>query len=238
MTLEDAIYLTMKNDVTVCLYDSIQLWEQQSSVNPNMPLRGLMYFAREYDGWLAANQKDIYGRKLIKIPAPKFYVLYNGEERVPEREEYRLTDAFEHLSPGYEWTAYVININSGNNPQLMEKCKVLNDYTEFITQIRNHQKEGKPIQQAVDEAMKYCIEHDFLKTYLLKNRGEVMAMILTEYNEKLHNKTLKEEGIEIGKKQMITLANTIFKLYRKGRSYEEIARIMGISIEQIREMLD
>lgn len=238
VTLEDAIYLTMKNDVAVCLYDSINLWEQQSSVNPNMPLRGLMYFAREYDGWLAANQKDIYGRKLVKIPTPKFYVLYNGEEQMPEREEYRLTDAFEHLSPGYEWTAYVININCGNNPRLMEKCKVLNDYSEFITQIRSHQKEGKSIQQAVDEAVKYCIEHDFLKTYLLKNRGEVMAMILTEYNEKLHNKTLKEEGIEIGKKQTVTLANTIFKLYRKGKSYEEIASTMGISIEQIREMLD
>ena len=71
VTLDDAIYLTMKNDVAVCLYDSINLWEQQSSVNPNMPLRGLMYFAREYDGWLAANQKDIYGRKLVKIPDPK-----------------------------------------------------------------------------------------------------------------------------------------------------------------------
>ena len=115
VTLEDALYLTMKNDVAVCLCDSINLWEQQSSVNPNMPLRGLMYFSKEYEGWLSANQKYIYGEKLIKIPAPKFYVLYNGEEQMPEREEYRLTDAFEHPSPGYEWTAYMVNINSGNN---------------------------------------------------------------------------------------------------------------------------
>ena len=136
VTLEDALYLTMKNDVAVCLCDSINLWEQQSSVNPNMPLRGLMYFSKEYEGWLSANQKYIYGEKLVKIPAPKFYVLYNGEKQMPEREEYRLTDAFEHPSPGYEWTAYMVNINSGNNPQLMKRCKVLNDYTEFITQIR------------------------------------------------------------------------------------------------------
>ena len=73
----------------------------------------LMYFSKEYEGWLSANQKYIYGEKLVKIPAPKFYVLYNGEEQMPEREEYRLTDAFEHPSPGYEWTAYVVNINSG-----------------------------------------------------------------------------------------------------------------------------
>ena len=230
------------------------MWEKQSSVNPNMPLRGLMYFSKEYEGWLSANQKYIYGEKLVKIPAPKFYVLYNGEEQMPEREEYRLTDAFEHPSPGYEWTAYVVNINSGNNPQLMKSCKVLNDYTEFITQIRERQKEGKNIEEAVNEAMKYCIENDCLKTYLLKNRGEVMSMILTEYDEKLHSKTLKEEGIEIGtargieigttrgieigKKQTVALANTIFKLYKVGRSYEEIARSLGISIEQIRELLD
>ena len=250
VTLEDAIYLTMKNDVAVCLCDSINLWEQQSSVNPNMPLRGLMYFSKEYEGWLSENQKYIYGEKLVKIPAPKFYVLYNGEEQVPEREEYRLTDAFEHPSPGYEWTAYMVNINSGNNPQLMKNCKVLNDYTEFITQIRERQKAGCSIEEAVNEAMKYCIENDCLKTYLLKNRGEVMSMILTEYDEKLHSKTLKEEGkeegieigttrgIEIGTKRTVALANTIFKLYRAGRSYEEIAKTLGISIEQIRELLD
>ena len=157
---------------------------------------------------------------------------------MPEREEYRLTDAFEHPSPGYEWTAYMVNINSGNNPQLMKSCKVLNDYTEFITQIRERQKAGKTIEEAVNEAMKYCIENDCLKTYLLKNRGEVMSMILTEFDEKLYKKTLLEEGIERGTKQTVALANTIFKLYRAGRSYEEIARNLGVSIEQIRELLD
>ena len=157
-----------------------------------------------------------------------------------------MTDAFEHPSPGYEWTAYMVNINSGNNPQLMKSCKVLNDYTEFITQIRERQNAGKTIEEAVNEAMKYCIENDCLKTYLLKNRGEVMSMILTEFDEKLYKKTLLEEGIErgtargieIGKKQTVALANTIFKLYRTGRSYEEIARSLGVSIEQIRELLD
>ena len=124
----------------------------------------------------------------------------------------------------------------------MKSCKVLNDYTEFITQIRERQKAGKTIEEAVNEAMIYCIENDCLKTYLLKNRGEVMSMILTEYDEKMYKKTLLEEGIErgigIGKKQTVALANTIFKLYRAGRSYEEIARSLGISIEQIRELLD
>ena len=124
----------------------------------------------------------------------------------------------------------------------MKSCKVLNDYTEFITQIRERQKAGKTIEEAVNEAMIYCIENECLKTYLLKNRGEVMSMILTEFDEKLHSKTLKEEGIEerieIGTKLSVALANTIFKLYRTGRSYEEIARSLGVSIEQIRELLD
>lgn len=205
ITLEDTLYMTMKNDVSVCLYGNINLWEHQSTINPNMPLRGLLYFAKQYEGWIASHRKDIYSRKLLKIPTPQFYVLYNGTELRPEHEEYHLTEAFEHPVHGYDWTAHVLNINFGNNPQLMNACSTLAEYAELIHQIRTRQKSSASIENAVHQAVKYCIKNNILKTYLLKNESEVMSMILTEYDEELHNETLREEGREDGIEEGIKL---------------------------------
>ena len=233
VTLEDTLYMTMKNDVSVCLYGNVSLWEQQSTINPNMPLRGFLYFAREYEGWLASHEKDIYSRKLLKIPAPQFYVLYNGEVPRPEREEYHLIDAFEHPVKGYDWTAHVLNINPGNNQNLMDACSTLAGYTKLIQQIRTRQKSGDSIESAVHQAVKYCIKNDILKTYLLKNEGEVMSMILTEYDEELHNKTLREEGMEDG----LELAKTVFTLHISGKSDEDIARTVSIPLGKVKRIL-
>lgn len=237
ITLEDTLYMTMKNDVSVCLYGNINLWEHQSTVNPNMPLRGLLYFAKQYEGWLASHKKDIYGRKLLKIPTPQFYVLYNGTELRPEYEEYHLTEAFEHPVHGYDWTAHVLNINLGNNPQLMNACSTLAEYTELIHQIRTRQKFSDSIENAVHQAVKYCIKNNILKTYLLKNESEVMSMILTEYDEELHNETLREEGREDGMEEGIKLTKTVFTLHISGKLDEDIAKTVNIPIEKVKKIL-
>ena len=198
VTLKDVIYLTMHNDLAVCIYGQMGLFEQQSTINPNMPLRGLLYFAREYEGWLAKNQKDIYGKALVRIPAPQYYVLYNGTENAPEQITYRLSDAFTIPAEGYEWTVHVLNINPGNNLELLDKCEPLKDYMTLITLIRQEQAAGKEIAEAAAAAIDTCIAKNVLRDYLIKHKAEVTAMILTEYNEKLREKTLHEEGMEEG----------------------------------------
>ena len=198
VTLKDVLYLTMHNDLAVCFHDQMELFEQQSSVNPNMALRGFLYFAREYEGWLAGNEKDIYGKKLVKLPAPRYYVLYNGREYADARREYRLSDAFSVPAEGYEWTAYMININPGNNQELLDKCEPLKGYMALITLIRQEQGRGKTITEAVETAIDSCISQGILRDYLIKHKAEVTGMILTEYNEKLREKTLHEEGWEAG----------------------------------------
>ncbi|MBD8948531.1 MAG: hypothetical protein EGR94_01380 [Blautia obeum] len=246
ITLEDTIYLTMKNDVALCFHETMNLWEQQSTINCNMPIRGLMYFAREYEGWLAKNEKDIYGRKQVKIPTPGFYVFYNGEDPMPERREYHLTDAFEHPAIGYEWTAYMININAGNNIKLMKQCEPLFGYSKLIDYIRENQRKGCSIETAVRSAIDQCIEKNILKSYLLKSKGEVMSMILTEYNEKLHNKTLREEGWEEGwtdgenhgRIVGMATAKKIFKLYLAGKTDFEIAKATGLDVEEVKKWLE
>ena len=201
ITLKDVVYLTMHNDLAVCIYDQMGLFEQQSTINPNMPLRGLLYFAREYEGWLAKNQKDIYGKALVRIPAPQYYVLYNGTEQMPEQSTYRLSDAFAAPAEGCEWTVRVLNINPGNNPELLDKCEPLKGYTTLIALIRREQEAGKEIAEAAATAIDTCIERNILRDYLIKHKAEVTGMILTEYNEKLHEKTLREEGREEGRRE-------------------------------------
>ena len=180
-----------------------------------MPLRGLLYFAREYEGWLAKNQKDIYGRALVRIPAPQYYVLYNGTEQAPEQSIYRLSDAFAAPAEGYEWTVRVLNINPGNNLELLNKCEPLRGYTTLITLIRREQAAGKEITEAAAAAIDTCIEKNILRDYLIKHKAEVTGMILTEYNEKLHEKTLRQEGREEG------MEEGLIKGRREGREEEQ-----------------
>ena len=178
---------------------------------------------------------------MLSEPAPQFYVFYNGKEIRPEREEYHLADAFEHPVKGYDWTAHVININPDNNVSLLKNCSVLAGYTELIHQIRTRKQSGCTIETAVHQAVKHCIENDILKTYLLKNEGEVMSMILTEYDEELHNETLREEGMEKGIEKGIEnglhFAKMIFTLHKSGKSDIEIADIVGISLDKVKNLL-
>ena len=259
VTLSDSIYMTMKNDLALCFHDGIDLYEQQSSVNPNMPLRGFLYFAREYEGWLAKHQLELklYGRMLVKIPAPEYYVLYNGMEKMPERTEYRLSDAFEKSSPGYEWTAKVININAGHSPEVLERCPVLKGYAELIALIREYQRNGMQIEAAVSAAVSECIKRGILREYLTKQKSEATNMILTEFDQDAYEEMLKEEsraegkaegilegisrgkadgileGMQKGKAEGITQSLQAVQLLREGKSVHETALSTGMQEEDV-----
>ena len=121
-TIENVIYITMKNDISFLIGSQMNLYEQQSSFNPNMPLRGLMYFAQLYQMYLAERGEDLFGSRLVKIPAPSFVVFYNGDRKLPDVSKLRLSDAFEPMgsAEGFEWTASVINIG-GNHSEALQK---------------------------------------------------------------------------------------------------------------------
>lgn len=174
--------------------------EQQSTLNPNMPLRGLMYFGNLYDSYIESNGLNIYGKKLIKIPTPQYYVLYNGTDEEEAVKELRLSDAFAKPSQTgvFEWTATLINLNKGKNDELLKNCKPLEDYMFLINAIRMNEAVGLPIEEAVDKAVRYCIENDVLKEYLITHRAEVLSVCLKEFNEKVFVEAIREEGREEG----------------------------------------
>ena len=217
-TIHDVIYINMKNDVSFIVDSHMSLFEQQSSINPNMPLRGLMYFGNLYDAYVESKGLNIYGSKLVKVPTPQYYVLYNGKAEAPAMSELKLSDAFvkESSRGTFEWTATFVNLNRGKNDALLEQCRPLAEYMFLINCIRENEAKGMQIEDAIDVAVQYCIKSNVLKDFLIAHRAEVVSVCLTEFNEKVFVKSIREEGIELGELSMLV------KLVKKGRlSVEE-----------------
>lgn len=195
-TLENALFIKMKNDVSFILDSNMYLCEHQSSYCPNMPLRGFLYFADLYKKHV--KDIDLSVRKLILIPTPHYIVFYNGTERKEEEFTQKLSDAFEDKNGGcIELTVRTININLIHNSSLFKKSPILYGYAYFVAAIR-HNLEFMELREAVETAVDECIEKDILKDFLLEQKAEVVAMSIYEYNEEYVKKTLLEEGREEG----------------------------------------
>ena len=199
-TLEDVIYMGMKNDVSMLVHSRMSLYEHQSTYNPNMPIRGFMYNGKLYGKYIEKNNLNIYGKKLVKLPVPQYVVFYNGDDEHNDEEILRLSDAFEgnEKPEGYEWTARMININYGRNRELMEKCKPLRDYSILVDKIKRYTKEKKNIEEAVEQAIKECIEEDVLADFLRIHKAEVMDVCITEYNEERVMDAIRADAFEDG----------------------------------------
>lgn len=227
-TLEDVIYLKMKNDLSFLIVSStLNLYEQQSTFNPNMPIRGVLYFARQYEIYIDENDLDVYGSSLVRLPVPQMVVFYNGERDMPEESELKLSDAFmdgDGCKPAMECVARMINIGYGHNRELMEKCQRLAEYARFIQILKECKAVEKDLAKATHVAVERGIKEGILTDILLRQKAEVCAMVLTEYDEKKHMKTLYREGYDSGilenKKEIIR------NLLRKGNTYEQISEIV------------
>ena len=189
-TLENAIYLGMKNDVSFMICDRLFLYEHQSTKNPNMPLRNLLYVADLYS--VLTKDMFLYGELPVAIPEPRFVVFYNGEQKMEERAVLRLSDLYhprtEH--PYLELETLVLNINKGYNAELMEKCRELHDYSVFVALVREKRKNGMNLKHAVNEAIDECIHQDIMADFLRRNRAEVVKMSIYEYDEEKNYKML------------------------------------------------
>ena len=191
-TLYDIIYIHMKNDVSFIFDSNMNLYEHQSTFNPNMPLRGMMYFSTLYSQFIADNKKNIYGKTLVKIPTPRYIVFYNGDEKYPDYMELKLSDAFEtpDNSGHFEWTATMLNINLGHNQEILDKCQALWQYSDYISKVKEYSK-FMSIKEAIDKAVNHAIEHNYLDGFFKRHKEGIMLSCLTEFNEKV----FQEDGI-------------------------------------------
>ena len=194
-TLSDIIYIRMKNDVSFILDFNMSLYEHQSTFNPNMPLRGMLYFSTLYSQFLSENHKNIYGKSLVKIPTPRYIVFYNGNDNYPDKLELKLSDAFERpdYSGGFDWTATMLNINKGHNLDIMNKCQALSQYSDFVAKVKEY-NQTMPIKEAIDLAVEYAISNNYLDGFFKKHKEGIMLSCLTEFNEEVFRKGIHEEG--------------------------------------------
>ncbi|MBR5096513.1 MAG: hypothetical protein IK094_05340 [Treponema sp.] len=208
-TIENFIYITMKNDVSFLLDSQMNLYEQQSTFNPNMPLRGLFYFSQLYLAYLNEKDVDIFGKTLVKIPTPRFLVFYNGGKELPDVAKIHLSDAF--IKPDkdgereFEWTATVVNINEGRNEALHKKCLSLYHYSSFVAKVKNNIERGMKKRAAIEAAVDFAINQNYLDGFFKRQREDIIMFSMSEFDQEAYDRHRRregrEEGIEIGAQQ-------------------------------------
>ena len=200
-TLEKGISLTVRNDASFVIDSSLNIYEHQSTVCPNMPLRSLIYVANHLEKRIKQQRLNLFGHTLVKIPTPKFIVFYNGKESQPEKYEYKLSDCFEKETdnPQLELKCIVYNINKGNNAELLNRCGFLKDYMIFIDYVRYYYDEKNlSLGDSIEYAINRCIDEDVLKDFLINRREEVAKVTNLDFTFERQIELEREEAKKTG----------------------------------------
>ncbi|MDR1837256.1 MAG: Rpn family recombination-promoting nuclease/putative transposase [Treponema sp.] len=235
-TLENALFMGQYNDISFEIGGRlIVLIEHQSTINPNMALRLLMYIGRVYEKLI--NGRGIYSKKSLSIPQPEFFVLYNGTDQFPDKETYRLSDSFEKLknlgleeknTPTLELVVRVININEGRNHDIAARCKELSEYSAFVSKARSFIEELGNKEEAIREAIKYCEKHGILGEFLKHHATEVLSMLFTEFNLDDAIAVAREESREDEKLEIAK------NLLAEGSTLEFVQKITGLDLDTLK----
>ena len=236
VTLENAIYMGMKNDLAFIIDTNLNLflYEHQSTYNPNMPLRDLFYISSEYQKLV--EHKSLYSSTQQKVPAPNFIVFYNGTVKKEDCWTNYLSEAYENLTgePNLELKVITLNINEGHNKELMEQCQILREYAQYVAKVREFAGNTE-LNAAVELAVNECIQNNILAEFLRKHKSEVIAMSIFEYDKEEEEKKLREAeyeaGYDEGKKEIIR------RILEAGESVEKITQYTGYKTSELQKLL-
>ena len=234
-TLENAIYMSMHNDVSFVVDMKVSLYEHQSTYSPNLPLRYLFYISDLYSK--ITKDSNLYGERIVKIPTPKFIIFYNGEKKRPEKEILKLSSMYltEDDEPSLELEAVLLNINPGYNENLKGVCKSLHDYAEYTSRVREYAKEME-IEEAVEKAITECIAEGILAEFLSKSRAEVKKVSIYEYDQEKHLRMEREDAKAEGRNEL--LEEQVRKKLLKNKSPELIAEELEENIATIKNIIE
>lgn len=237
-TIADAVYMRMKNDVSFIIAFEMNLWEHQSTFNPNMPMRFFIYGGRLYEKYIATSDYYQYSSSLQPVPRPVCICFYNGTKEQPEKMILRLSNAYEGEGD-IEVRVTMLNINYGKNQSLMDACEPLKEYAWLVDAVRRHQAEKMDLDAAVDASMDEMSDEFVIKPFLMENRAEVKNMFLTEYNEEKVMEKEREEGRQEGRqegerKRSEEIASNMLK--EGGVSAAFISKMTELSEEAVRKL--
>ena len=258
--LERVLYMKYYNDVAMLIDGKIViLIEHQSTINQNMPFRFLEYIARIYEKITTKDEK--FGRKLVKLPVPEFYVFYNGKDDYPTESVMKLSDAFIQLGDDSELknqlenenypleiSVKVININVDKENPILRRCEALKEYSEFIEQVRYNIESAVP--EPFTTAIKQAIKKGFLSDYLNRKSTEVQNMLLAEYDYDtdiaVQRKEAFDDGFSAGEARGISIGllqgeykkaiETAKSMKSEDMPVNTIARFTGLSPEEIEKL--
>ncbi|WP_035771355.1 hypothetical protein [Butyrivibrio sp. FCS006] len=245
-TLEGETYLKMKNDLSFIIDFELNLFEHQASKCPNIPLRDLYYVAATYKDIIP--QEKTYSSNPVRIPAPRFYMFYNGMSDLEDTVTYRLSELFQRPveDPSIELVVTCLNVNEGHNKELMKACQTLNGYSKFVSKVRKYREKSitkydethsTPVKlladnsevmkgilaAAINTAIDECIKEDILKSFFIEYREEVTEVAIIEYSSERHIQYEKEEsynsGYDSGLNSGIKNTTDLFSwLFKNGRA--------------------
>ena len=229
ITLENIIFIGRENDIAFTVDGRlIVLIEHQSTINPNMPLRCLMYIAREYD--ILVDNEAIYSSRLVKIMPPEFIVIYNGADDCPDESTLNLSDAFVDKADSLELKVKVYNVNRGRNPEIMRRSGTLNEYAAFVEQVRENTASGLDTAKALEKAVRDCIKDKIPEEFLKRYGSDVINMLSMEFNLADAQRVWKKDG-EMNKAERVAE-----KMLKLGTPIETIAEITELSTKQVKEI--
>ncbi len=237
VTLEEAICMKMRNDAAFVIDSTLNLYEQQASVNPNMPLRDLYYVTEELKK--IAPPGRLHRTTKVKIPAPHFVMFYNGAAKQPERMTYRLSELFfrEEKEPGLELVVTAVNINPGCSQELLDKCESLRGYMAFVEKVRVKLAAEVKLEEAVRQSVNECISEKILEDFFREHREEIVEMGIYEFDQELHDQVLREDGEAIGMEKGIEIGRREAVEIGRREAIENLMDTLNLTEEQAMEAL-
>ena len=253
--VDNTIYMNFQNDISFDAGGKVIVFgEHQSTVNENMPLRSLLYIGRAYERIVPPRSR--YKKKLVPLPTPEFYTFYNGKEKWQKEQELRLSDAYivKENEPSLELKVKVINIRPEEHHEILEKCQVLKEYSQFMDTVQSYQLSGA--DEPYKKAIKECIEKGILADYLRRKGGEVINMLLDEYDYETDIEVQREEAYQIGEQAGLNkgreegrkegrkegtlqkICSLIQKKLEKGKTISEIADDLEDTEENISHLIE
>lgn len=243
-TIEDALFKTEKNDIAFLLENTfVVLLEHQSSPNKNMTIRDLIYYTTILQRMYGMKTFLKEGR--VKIPRPEFIVLYNGVREMPDYQEMKLSDNFydQGQETGLQLTVKVYNINNGRNPEVMKRCRTLQEYSRFVSVVREYAETHKLSDSVMSEILQKCREENILKDFLETYGTEVIGMLFEVLTEEEARELSRQDGFESGYEDGLAegraegehnkALDMAKRMKAKGFELEEIVELTSLPIEEI-----
>ena len=233
-TLEGTFFDRQKNDISCVVENNfLVLIEHQTTVNENMPLRCLSYVAELLNN-LIVDKDKLYHKALIRFPAPRFYVFYDGDAKEPLQREMRLSEAFDGDNSTLELVVTALNINFGVSQPLLAKCQYLRDYSTLVGKVKEGIRLGLSRRDAISRAVKFCLDNAIMGDYLVENSKEVFNMLALQWEQDKAIRASYEDGRDDGISEGIE--SVALNLLNMGLTVEKIQEATKLSMERIKQL--